>query len=173
VTSRHPKLLAVALSVLFIACTSSTPPRTGGTARSYDLAAANQAIDPTTTTSTTMPEPTTTTTTLPAPTVTRPRPAPPAATPGPVADTIRSVFGNEGEAAIRVADCESSLDPTAVSPGGGNWGLFQINTVHRDDFEAVTGQPWSAVLDAYWNSVYAKKLHDREGWGPWACGWAA
>jgi hypothetical protein len=170
---RRPALFFTAV-LLLLSCTSSAPPRTGGTARTFDLAAANEAIDPTTTTTstTTMPETTTTTTLRPAPT-TRPRPVTPAAAPGPVADVIRSVFGNEGEPAIRVADCESSLDPTAVSKGGGNWGLFQINTVHRADFETVTGQPWSSVLDAYWNSVYAKKLHDEQGWDPWACGWAA
>ena len=64
-------------------------------------------------------------------------------------------------------------DPNAVSSGGGNWGLFQINTVHRDEFESVTGHPWSDVLDPYLNSNYAKWLYDQSGWQPWACRWAA
>lgn len=90
----------------------------------------------------------------------------------PPAEIIRVVFdGNES--AVRVADCESSLNPEAVSPGGGNHGLFQLNSVHRDDFEAVTGQSWSMVLDAYWNTVYARHLYDDQGWRPWTCRWAA
>lgn len=86
---------------------------------------------------------------------------------------ISAVFTENAQSAISVADCESSLDPSAVSPGGGNHGLFQINTVHRDDFEAVTGQPWSMVLDPYWNTVYARHLYDDQGWRPWSCRWAA
>lgn len=74
---------------------------------------------------------------------------------------------------MRVANCESSLDPSAVSSGGGNYGLFQINSVHRDEFQAVTGQPWSNVLDPYANTAYAKYLYDTQGWSPWACRWAA
>ena len=61
-----------------------------------------------------------------------------------------------------------------MSSGGGNWGLFQINTVHRADFEALTGQPWANVLDPYLNATYANHLYDQSGgWGPWACRWAA
>lgn len=75
--------------------------------------------------------------------------------------------------AVNVARCESDLTVSAVSPGGANWGLFQINVVHRADFEAVTGQPWSMVLDGYWNAVYAEKLWRALGWGPWSCRWAA
>jgi hypothetical protein len=33
----------------------------------------------------------------------------------------------------------------------------------------VTGQPWSAVYDPYWNTVYAKHLYDTQGWRPWTC----
>jgi hypothetical protein len=70
---------------------------------------------------------------------------------------------------MRLAHCESTLNPGAVSPGGGNWGLFQINTVHRSSFEAVTGRPWSAVLEADANAQFARWLFDQQGWAPWAC----
>lgn len=94
--------------------------------------------------------------------------------PPPVEQTISDAFGSDSSSAVRVADCESSLDPGAVSPDGANYGLFQINRVHRADFEAVTGQSWSSsVLTAYWNTMYAKHLYDAEGWRPWACRWAA
>jgi hypothetical protein len=82
---------------------------------------------------------------------------------------IQHSFGSRAPEAIRVARCESSLNPRAVSPGGGNHGLFQINNVHRANFTRVTGQPWSAVYNPHWNAVYAKRLFDQQGWRPWAC----
>ena len=82
---------------------------------------------------------------------------------------IQEVFGPEAEAATRVATCESGLDPGAVSAGGGNHGLFQINSVHAAQFEAVTGEPWSAVYDAGKNAQFARWLYDSSGWGPWTC----
>jgi hypothetical protein len=97
-----------------------------------------------------------------------------AESPSVAQDAITQAFGPISDQAMRVADCESSLDPSAVSPGGGNYGLFQINSVHRDSFEQVTGRPWSDVLDAYANSQFAAWLYNQSGgWGPWACRWAA
>jgi hypothetical protein len=92
----------------------------------------------------------------------------------PAQNAINIAFGPLAPQATRVAQCESSLNPGAVSPGGGNWGLFQINTVHAGQFQAVTGQPWSAVLDPYANARFAAWLYNQSGgWGPWACRWAA
>jgi hypothetical protein len=82
---------------------------------------------------------------------------------------IQHVFGASAPQAKRVAWCESRHDPGARSPGGGNHGLFQINNVHRENFTRVTGRPWSAVYDPYWNTVYAKHLYDTQGWRPWTC----
>jgi hypothetical protein len=82
---------------------------------------------------------------------------------------IQQIFGAAAPEAERVAWCESRHDPQARSAGGGNHGLFQINSVHRDAFTQVTGQPWSAVYDPHWNTVYAKHLYDTQGWRPWTC----
>ncbi len=82
---------------------------------------------------------------------------------------INTIFGDRAPEATRVATCESTMNPGAVSPGGGNHGLFQINDVHRGTFEQVTGQQWGAVYDPYWNTIYAKHLVDQSGWQPWAC----
>jgi hypothetical protein len=82
---------------------------------------------------------------------------------------IGVVFGDQAGAATKVATCESGLDPAAVSAGGGNHGLFQINDVHKAAFTQVTGQPWSAVYDAHWNTLFAKHLVDGQGWRPWSC----
>jgi len=88
---------------------------------------------------------------------------------GSVEAIIQRHFGSAAGAAIRVARCESGLDPRAVSPGGGNHGLFQINSVHQGTFQSVTGQPWSAVYDAEANTRFARWLYGQQGWGPWAC----
>lgn len=91
-------------------------------------------------------------------------------------DAIRLTFGNPeagGSPALeaqahRVVGCESEHTPTAVSPTNDH-GLFQVNAIHRRRFRQVTGQPWSAVYDPFWNAVFAKRLHDERGWGPWTC----
>lgn len=85
---------------------------------------------------------------------------------------IAALFTSDADSATRVAHCESKMDPNAVSPTNDH-GLFQINHVHRADFERVTGQPWAKVYDPYWNTYYAKWLFDRQGWGPWTCRHAA
>jgi hypothetical protein len=82
---------------------------------------------------------------------------------------IESVFGSAAGQAVAIARCESGLNPGAVSSGGGNHGLFQINSVHKASFIQVTGQPWPAIYDAHWNAVFAKWLYDQQGWRPWSC----
>jgi hypothetical protein len=97
-----------------------------------------------------------------------------AVAPSPAQDAINSAFGPIADQATRVANCESGLNPAAVSRGGGNYGLFQINSVHAGQFQAVTGQPWSSVTDPYANANFAAWLYNQSGgWGPWACRWAA
>jgi fused signal recognition particle receptor len=88
---------------------------------------------------------------------------------GSVEEIIHRWFGASGAKAVQVARCESGLNPGAVSAGGGNHGLFQINNVHRGTFESVTGQPWSAVYSAEANTRFAHWLWSQQGWGPWAC----
>lgn len=95
-----------------------------------------------------------------------PRPAP--AAPGSIGAVIERHFGAGAARATAIARCESGLNPSAVSPTNDH-GLFQINIVHRGQFEAVTGAPWSAVYDVELNTRYAKWLHGQQGWGPWVC----
>jgi hypothetical protein len=97
-------------------------------------------------------------------------PPPPA---GTVEAVIMEVFGPEhGRAAIGVARCESHLNPAAISRGGGNWGLFQINTAHRGRVAAM-GYQWEDLLDARVNALVAKSIFDQQGWQPWGCRRAA
>ncbi len=87
--------------------------------------------------------------------------------------SIDAIFWNaDAGAATRVAQCESKMNPYAVSSTNDH-GLFQINAIHRAEFERVTGRPWSDVYDPFWNTAYAKYLFDRQGWGPWTCRYAA
>ncbi|MGY6501515.1 MAG: transglycosylase SLT domain-containing protein [Acidimicrobiales bacterium] len=89
-------------------------------------------------------------------------------------DMIRAAFAERGatpaqqDQAIRVAHCESTHRWDAVSPGGGNWGLFQINTVHRGRVAAM-GMSWDQMLMPYQNAQVAADLWAEQGWGPWTC----
>ena len=112
---------------------------------------------------------TTTSTTAPPPTTTAPAPTP---DPGSVQAIIHEVFGAHGSQAIGVARCESGLNPGAVSRGGGNWGLFQINTVHRSRV-AQMGYQWEDLLDPRVNSLVALSIFEEQGWSPWGCRHAA
>lgn len=89
-------------------------------------------------------------------------------------DAIQRNFpADQQDKAKRVAQCESGMNPEAVSPGGGNWGLFQINTVHKP-MVARMGYSWSQITDPYVNAKVARVIYDdaaRRGWGwnPWGC----
>jgi len=90
-------------------------------------------------------------------------------------DAIRQNFPqSQHEKAYRVAECESGMNPRAVSPGGGNWGLFQINTVHKPMVRSM-GYDWdSQIRDPYVNSKVARRIWNDAGgsWRPWACRYA-
>jgi hypothetical protein len=81
---------------------------------------------------------------------------------------IDATFGPVAGEARAIANCESKMDPNAVSPTDDH-GLFQINGVHQGSFTKVTGQPWSAIYDPHHNAQFAKWLYDRQGWRPWTC----
>ncbi len=102
-----------------------------------------------------------------------PEPAPSPASGDAVLDAINQYFGDVYNQAVGVARCESGLDPNAVSSGGYNWGLFQINIVHKSRVEAM-GYSWDQILDPYVNAAVARSIYDDAGgWGPWGCRRAA
>jgi hypothetical protein len=86
----------------------------------------------------------------------------------PSRDAIRREFPEQYAKAERVAKCESGLRANAVSPGGGNWGLFQINSVHRG-LVASMGYSWNQILDPYVNAKVARHIYNQGGWQPWGC----
>lgn len=112
--------------------------------------------------------PTTSTTVTTAPVATVPRAPQPPPAPGSVEAIIAEVFGSHASEAIAVARCESHLNPAAISRGGGNWGLFQINTAHRSRV-ARMGYAWEDLLDARVNALVARSIFVEQGWSPWAC----
>lgn len=123
---------------------------------------------------TTVPPPPTTVAPTTTTTTTAPPPPPPTSAPPPTAPTgsldeiIVRYFGSAAPTARRIAECESGMNPNAVSPTNDH-GLFQINAVHRNEFEAVTGASWSAIYDPELNTKYAHHLWSQQGWSPWTC----
>ena len=84
-------------------------------------------------------------------------------------DAIKQAFpASQYTKAVAVAKCESGLNPKAVSPGGANWGLFQINKVHEKTLNAM-GYKWSQITDPVVNSKIARKIYDSSGWRAWSC----
>lgn len=82
---------------------------------------------------------------------------------------IRQTFPETPDKAVRVARCESTLNPGAVSPDGANWGLMQVNVVHKG-LAARMGYSWGQMLQAGPNLAVARAVYDRAGgWGPWSC----
>jgi hypothetical protein len=82
---------------------------------------------------------------------------------------VRQVFGPLGVAdqAVRVAACESGLDPGAMSAGGTYRGLFQLGP-HLAGTVGFYGGNW---FDPLTNSEVARDLYLRSGWSSWpACG---
>lgn len=82
---------------------------------------------------------------------------------------IHEVFDplGQGDKAVRVAQCESGLDPGAVSPGGAYHGLFQLGA----HFDATVAFYGGTRLDAWANIQAARDAYLARGWQPWPhCG---
>ena len=90
----------------------------------------------------------------------------------PVEDLIRLRFIQLGgpsvaEQAVRVARCESHLDPAARS--GAHWGLFQISDRYHGARVERLGYSWPDLLRAGPNIEVAADLFMEQGWTPWSC----
>ncbi len=85
-------------------------------------------------------------------------------------DAVKQNFPSSQHAkAMDVIECESNFDPEAISPGGGNHGLFQINNVHKT-MVANMGYSWNPdIYDPYINAKVARVLWNESGWQPWTC----
>jgi hypothetical protein len=83
--------------------------------------------------------------------------APAAAAPS-VEELIRQAFGGDAPLMLRVAWCESRLDPGARNPRSTARGVFQLVWLWGTEAER---------LDAATNVRIAKRLFDRSGTRPW------
>jgi hypothetical protein len=82
---------------------------------------------------------------------------------------IHAHFGTAGQEAVKIARCESGLNPSAMNPLG-YYGLFQLGISHAASFEAVTGRSFATSWsDPHANAQYARYLYGQRGWSPWGC----
>lgn len=86
---------------------------------------------------------------------------------GSYADMIHQVFGPYGDGAVRVAMCESSMNPNAYNGILGAAGLFQI----IPSTFASTSYAGQSVYDPVVNIKAAYEIFVRDGysWREWAC----
>ncbi len=112
-----------------------------------------------------------TATTPPTPTA-APTRAPAPGGNGSVVSIIQAVFGGYANAALAVARCESSLNPSAINPtsiGGSHAeGLFQI--LYPSTWR-TTAQAGNSPYDAQANTQAAYQIFQRDGysWREWSC----
>ena len=79
-----------------------------------------------------------------------------------IKNKIALAFGKDADRAIKVAFCESSLDPFAKNTETPDYGLFQISTLYH---------PYRAdeLLDLDKNIEVARGLYEDQGnWGAWS-----
>jgi hypothetical protein len=85
---------------------------------------------------------------------------------------INEVFGPDAPAALRIATCESTLNPNAVNstPVGGSHaeGLFQI--LYPSTWN-TTSQAGASPFNAMANAIAAHEIFVRDGhsWREWEC----
>lgn len=81
-------------------------------------------------------------------------------TPETIEDKIRATFTEDPETAVRVAKCESGLNPKAKNKTSSARGLFQImQSWHK------VSEKW--LLNEDINIAIAHQLWHEQGWVPW------
>ena len=76
---------------------------------------------------------------------------------------IRSAWGGDDEEAIRVAECESGLNPRAASASG-HYGLWQMRMETWHSYGG-SGDPRDASPAE--QTAAAWRLYQQRGWAPW------
>jgi hypothetical protein len=111
---------------------------------------------------------------------------PPPVGPFEAADIVRAAFARFGpevqDEAVRIAVCESHLNPAAIGHNrdgnagrhdlgehSSDWGLMQINSYwNLDRYLPADTSDYHQALDPYWNAQVAADLYGRGGWGLWS-----
>jgi hypothetical protein len=177
-------------TLMAFARTEAGAPGTDGTTTSTTTAPPTTTTTtqaPTTTTTTTTPPTTTTTTAPPTTTTTTQAPTTTTTTPPTTTTTIAippspgrlsddeaiALFSQyfeqaDVETALRVAKCESNLDPSAWNPNGYG-GLFQHAYSAWDERAEAAGWAGADIFDAEANTAVSAWLLYRDGWWHWSC----
>lgn len=78
---------------------------------------------------------------------------------------IAFVFHEEPNTFIRIAECESELNPKAHNEETDDFGILQINKhYHGDEMESLGLDP----LDVKDNLTFGRRLYDESGKSPWS-----
>ncbi|MEX2395039.1 MAG: transglycosylase family protein [Actinomycetota bacterium] len=89
--------------------------------------------------------------------------------PATVKRQIRAAWGGNDKRAIRVAKCESSLNPKALSPNGTYRGLWQFSLATWNEYDPPANDP--IKVNAKKQTEVAYRLYLDRGWQPWpTCG---
>lgn len=88
-------------------------------------------------------------------------------------NSICQSFGKDNcQAILKIQSCENGrMDPSRINVNTNrsiDVGLFQINSIHRTQVEALFGEPFElAMMDPFKNIKYAQGLFKQQGFGPW------
>lgn len=77
---------------------------------------------------------------------------------------IHQIFKEQGDNAVKIAQCESRLNPLAVghnTNGSTDTGIFQVNSIHGVAGYFLTN--WRTNVDV------AYTIYQRNGWNAWVC----
>ena len=81
---------------------------------------------------------------------------------------IRYKFGDSGDIAVKVANCESGLNPHATNEKGRDrsYGIFQVN-LYGSLANSRPSKEWLKIAEN--NIDYSHAMFIKEGWRPWTC----
>lgn len=88
-------------------------------------------------------------------------------------EAVQHHWGSLTPCANRIVQRESGWNPAAVSPGGGNIGLFQLNAYHKTWIRNELGYSWQDLKQPSKNARAARVLYNKaqaqygDGWQPW------
>mgnify|MGYP001590926617 CR=1 FL=1 len=75
---------------------------------------------------------------------------------------IEEVFGEDSAAAIKIGECESSLDVNAI-----NWNDSKITEYPSQSIFQINAPYNEELFNPLTNITVAKEMYDRRSWAPW------
>lgn len=87
---------------------------------------------------------------------------------GSIHERIATAWPGNDERILRIARCESNLNPRAVNPSSGTTGVLQVHPIWRD-LAASMGYSWSDMKRVEPNVRVGWAVRERQGYGAWVC----